>query len=85
MHASILMVLLLRIQKLEIALAKEVAEKEQLALERANLIEIAIKCQESQLKLRSIYGKFKKDSELLSLVYSDISYVSLLRTTYCMV
>ena len=65
-----------RIAELEVALAKEVREKEQLVLERANLIEIAIKCQESQLKLRSIYGKFKKDSELLSLVYSDISYVA---------
>ena len=70
-----------RIAALESSLSKEVAEKEQLQRERANLIEIAIKCQESQLKLRSIYGKFKKDSELLALVYSDISYENMVRVS----
>lgn len=47
----------------------------------ATAAELAIKCQESQLKLRSIYGKFKKDSELLALVYSDISYENMVRVS----
>eukprot|EP00039_Didymoeca_costata_P004049 m.71095 g.71095 ORF g.71095 m.71095 type:complete len:1393 (+) comp12208_c0_seq1:11-4189(+) len=66
------------------SLTAKLAEVEEnvnvLQKEKANLIDVAIKCQESQLKLRSIYGKFKKEAELLSLVYDDISYENLMRS-----
>jgi myosin-6 len=68
-----------KIQTMEVTLAKALEAKETFMRERANLIQIAITCQESQLKLRSIYGKIKKDSELLTLVYSDISYENMVR------
>ena len=66
------------INTLEAELKVTTKSNEQLQRERANLITVAIKCQEGQLKLRAIYGKFKKDSELLALVYGDVDFSSML-------
>jgi hypothetical protein len=50
-------------------LNRETAAKDQLQRERANLIDKAMLCQVVQHKLRNIYSKFKKVSDLVQLVY----------------
>ncbi len=57
----------------------EQSEKEVLERERGNLIEKAIRCQETILKLRLIYSKFKKDDELVRLIYGDLSFATMLK------
>ncbi|KJE91980.1 MYO6 protein, variant [Capsaspora owczarzaki ATCC 30864] len=53
-------------------------QSEKLALmdkERNQLIDIAIKCQQSQMKLRNIYSKFNnKEFDLAKIIYGDISF-----------
>ena len=65
--------------RLQTDLNSEVAEKETLQRERTNLIDVAVRCQEFQQKLRNIYTKLKKDSDLISLIYGDQSYETMIR------
>eukprot|EP00035_Acanthoeca_spectabilis_P040063 m.67090 g.67090 ORF g.67090 m.67090 type:complete len:1274 (+) comp9847_c0_seq3:175-3996(+) len=50
------------------------ATRDQLQRERTNLIDKAMLCQVVQHKLRNIYSKFKKVSDLVQLVYGDVAY-----------
>ena len=56
------------------------AKKAQLLeTERAQLIEVAIKCQEAQMKLRNVYEKFSKETDLVRLLFGDLTYPTALR------
>lgn len=53
-------------------------KKEQLDVERFNLISVAVKCQEAQLKLRTIFGKLKEE-DVIKMLYGDDSCATLNR------
>jgi len=65
------------------SLSKQIDEKnarlEHLDREKVNLIEIAVKCQEAQFKLRHVYEKFPKEMDLVRLLLGDTSFNTALR------
>jgi len=65
------------------ALSKSIDEKnarlEHLEREKVNLIDIAVKCQEAQFKLRNVYEKFPKELDLVRLLFGDTSFNTALR------
>jgi len=65
------------------SLSKSIDEKtarvEHLEREKVNLIDIAVKCQEAQFKLRHVYEKFPKEIDLVRLLFGDTSFNTALR------
>jgi len=52
---------------------------EGLEREKTNLIEIAIKCQEAQFKLRHVYEKFPNETDLVKVLFGDSSFNTSMR------
>ncbi len=48
--------------------------------ERGNLIEKAIRCQETMLKLKAMYNKYPKEEDLVKKIYTDTGFADMMKT-----
>lgn len=66
---------------LEVECASLKNEKAIFAKEKVNLIQTAVRCQTTIVKLKHIYDKFKTDEELLRLIYGDASFKTMMKSS----